>query len=233
MKENLQPASRADLYTVIHKAVRAFLCDTLTAVGKADAEDEQEMAGVLAQVRGLANFCETHLKHENDFVHAALEARRPGSSKQTAGDHVHHESAIAQVRTFADDVEKTEGAKRSEALLKLYRYLALFVAENLTHMNIEETDNQAALWSAYTDEELIGIERALIASLKPEELMVGMRWMLVGLTPGERAAKLAGIRMGAPAPAFEAILGLARTHLSQKDWRKLSQALALPEPMAA
>ena len=111
--------------------------------------------------------------------------------------------------------------------------LALFVAENLTHMNVEETDNQAALWSAYTDEELIGIERALIASLKPEELMVGMRWMLVGMTPAERSAKLAGIRMGAPAPAFEAILGLARAHLSQKDWRKLSQALALPEPMAA
>jgi hypothetical protein len=39
---------------------------------------------------------------------------------------------------------------------------------------------------------------------------------------------LADMRAHAPAPAFEAALGVVRPHLSERDWGKLVQSLGLP-----
>jgi hypothetical protein len=39
---------------------------------------------------------------------------------------------------------------------------------------------------------------------------------------------LSGARAYAPAPVFEMLLGLARAHLSRRDWQKLAQTLQLP-----
>jgi hypothetical protein len=228
-----QTPNRFDIYALIHKGLRAFMCDVMITVGRADADDEKDVTAVLAKVRELADYCEGHLRHENHFVHAALEARRPGSSEHTAEEHYHHEWAISQIRSLADDVDSASGNARVAALSALYRYLALFVAENFTHMNIEETENNAALWATHSDEEIMNIERALISKLKPQEMAISMRWMLPAMTPQERAAKLAGTHAGAPAPAFEALLGIAHTHLSPRDWNKLSEALGLAEQLAA
>lgn len=226
-------APRFDIYVLIHKALRAYMCDTLLAVARADADDARDVSAVLAQVRELAGFCANHLRHENDFVHAAMDARRPGSAAQTAGDHVHHEEELDRLRSLADAVEKSGNTERTAALLQLYSCLALFVAENFTHMNVEETQNNTALWSAYTDDELMEIERALVASIAPEEMALVMRWMIPSMSAGERAEMLSGIRASAPEPVFGAMLGIARAHLSDRDWGKLSQALDLPEPLAA
>ena len=73
-------APRMDLYRGIHKAVRAFMCDTLTMVGQRDIDSDENVAALVAQVRGLAAFCADHLAHENQLVPPAMEARRPGSS---------------------------------------------------------------------------------------------------------------------------------------------------------
>ncbi|RJG06122.1 hypothetical protein D3870_08995 [Noviherbaspirillum cavernae] len=226
-------APRYDIYAIIHKALRAFMCDTLVSVGNADADDAKEVAAVLAQVRELAAFCASHLKHENDFVHPAMEAAQPGAAAQTAGDHLHHEWALRQVGTLADAVDAASTEVRAAALGQLYRYLAVFVAENFTHMNIEETDNNAVLWAACSDEELMGIEHAIVASIPPDEMAASMRWMIPAMTANERAAALGGMRAGAPAPVFDAVLGIAHTYLSERDWNKLALALALPERLAA
>jgi hypothetical protein len=80
--------TRFDIYGLIHKALRADMGETLTAVGRMDALDDGETSATLARVRSLLALARAHLEHENDFVHQALEARRPGSSAATAQDHV-------------------------------------------------------------------------------------------------------------------------------------------------
>src|SRR6478735_7927880 len=82
---------RFDLYTGIHKALRALMADTLLAVGRMDVADELELAQVTQRVIELLEFCRSHLRHENEFVHSAIEARAPGASGAIAHDHVHHE----------------------------------------------------------------------------------------------------------------------------------------------
>lgn len=225
--------SRFDIYRIIHKALRNFMMDTLTAMGSMDCNDAAQTAQVLNQVRELAAVCRGHFSHENDFVHAAMEVRRPGSAAQVAAEHEHHAWAIGRLEALADAVDQAQGLARQENADELYRYLALFVAENLVHMNLEETENNAVLWATHTDAELLAIEHAIVASLSPQESMATMRWMLPAMNASERAAHMQGIRLHAPAPVFDAMMTIARTHLPSPEWSKLLQSLEVPVQAAA
>ena len=223
---------RFNLYTVIHKGLRAAMSDALTAVGRMDPLDDADTTRVLTDVRALLALLRSHLEHENDFIHPALEARRAGASRHTAQDHEQHESAIATLEAQVRRVAAAQGTARADAQQRLYATLALFVGENLEHMQIEETDNTQALWAAYSDEEVLAIHAALVAAVPPVEMRQVLRWMVPSITPYERAALLGGIQSTAPAPAFSQVLDSVRPLLTPREWDKLMHALA-PLPVAA
>lgn len=228
----MEGTSRFDIYRVIHKALRALMAEALTALGRADVQDDREAAHVLARIRSLVAILRGHLEHENEFIHRALEARRPGSSARTADDHAHHLESIAALEALLRELESDSGAARVEAAHRLYQELALFVAENLVHMQIEEADNNRVLWAAYTDAELIELQNALVASVPPQELAEVLPRMASAATPSERALLLADVQRKAPAEVFSGLLESVRPHLNAREWDKLMRALA-PLPLAA
>ena len=73
--------SRYNIYEVIHKALRARLSQTLVAIGQIDADDEASVQQVVADVRTTLTIMRGHLHSENEFVHAAMEARAGGKQK--------------------------------------------------------------------------------------------------------------------------------------------------------
>jgi len=220
-------APRVDMYAGIHKALRALMADTLLAVGRMDSEDALERAQVTQRVLELLDFCRSHLRHENDFIHPALEARAPGASGKIAHEHEEHLQAIVALADQATALLQCEPAARPAAALALYRALSLFIAHNFEHMHVEETAHNAVLWARYTDAELIEIHNALVASIPPDEMMYVLRWMVPFMNPAERAAMLGDMRDHAPAPAFAAALEVVRPHLSEREWAKLGQSLGL------
>lgn len=220
-------ASRMDIYAGIHKALRALMMDTLQALGRADVNDAPELHVACERVLELADICTSHLRHENDFVHPAMEARRSGSSAGIASEHVEHMEAIERLRTsVAGLCTASRGPAQAAAALALYRQLALFVAENFLHMHIEETEHNQVLWSCYSDDELRALEGRIVAAIPPAENMKLMRWMIPAMTPVERAELLAGMQAAAPAPVMISVLDTVRPHLSQREWTKLGSALA-------
>jgi len=226
----LKPRPRAapgryDVYAQIHKGLRSFMADTLCRIGRLDAADEFELAEGAAQLRGLLALCRGHLEHENDFLHAAMEARRPGSTAQAAGEHVHHLRSIESLEAELAALERAGSEDCAAAALELYRSLALFVAENLEHMHHEETAHNAVLWDAYGDAELEAIERALVASVAPDEMAAVARWMLPAMTAPDRAAKLTVMRPAMPPQAFAGTLAMLKAQLTERDWYKLGAAL--------
>lgn len=222
-------AQRLDLYVGIHKALRHFMTDTLHRVGRMDSSDAADMARALGQFEDLMALCEQHIHHENDFVHAAIEARAPRAAARTAGDHVEHFAHIEALRADARRVAQADTATRPALALRLYRHLALFVADNFQHMNVEETQNNATLWAHYSDDELMDLHHRILASLPPEETMVVMRWMIPASSPAERAQILGGMQASAPAPAFLAALDIVRPHLDDTAWDKLARALGVAQ----
>jgi hypothetical protein len=223
--------SRYDIYRRVHKAVRACLFDATLALGRADPHDDCELRAALASLEELLAFCETHLEHENAFIHRAMEARRPGSARHFVEDHVHHEASIESLRAMARAAAAAQGEARDAALHRLYRALAVFVADNLEHMEREEAENNAVLQSAYTDVEIAGIERELVASLAPGAMMQALRWFFPAMSHAERVGMLAGMAQ-APAAAREGALGVARARLAPGEFAKLAAALAQREEVA-
>lgn len=226
--------SREDMYRPIHKALRALLADTLTALGRMDVHDELELAQTTQRTLQVLDFMRSHLRHENEFVHPALEARAAGSSSMIASDHEHHETEIDALAAQATALLNTSASSRDAQALLLYHRFSIFMADNFDHMHFEETQHNAALWAHYSDAELMQVHDRLLASIPPEEMMFALRWMLPFMNPGERAGLLGGMRANAPAPVFAAVLDMVRPHLQAREWDKLMLALGIGEaPCAA
>lgn len=219
---------RHDLYAGIHKGVRLLLTDTLVRAGRVDAANAAALRQLAADVQALAALCRSHLAHENAHVHPVLERLQPGSSQRIAAEHVEHERDIEALRRHAAALVDCAPAERAAACRSLYLALGLFVAHNLAHMDIEETEHNAVLWAHLDDAQIAAIEGAIVASLTPDETMASMRWMLPALAPAERTELLRAMQAGAPAEAFAAVTALARDVLPPGDWPALAAALGLP-----
>lgn len=216
---------RVDLYADIHKALRAVMCETLLRVGRTDATDADETRSTLAVVRDLLAMCRAHVDKENRYVHPAIEARATGVSARIALEHDEHLQAIADLEEDVQVVEVTAVRSRAAALMRLYRHLSLFVAENFEHMIVEETSHNAALWAHYSDAELSGIHERILASIPPAEMTTVLRWMVPSVDATSRTQLFAGMRAQLPPEAFDGILGLAKSSLQPRDVAKLERSL--------
>lgn len=216
---------RYDPYLIVHKGLRALMFETLQRVGRMDPDDDEDTAQALARLRELVSLAGTHLHHEDLFVHPAMEARAPGSTGHAVAGHHSHREALAALLDGCVRVEESSGRGRAAAALALYRSLALFVAEDLEHMHVEETENNAVLWATHSDAELMALVQRLVASIDPATNAIFSRWMVAASTPAERATLLRGARQAMPSAAFDAMLQGVTQRLDARDRVKLAEAL--------
>lgn len=212
------PTPRFDIYAPIHKALRQFMTDTLLRLGRLDLADPQDLAAGLAQLDTLLDAAASHLQHENEGIHPAIEAHHPGLSHRIATEHREHLDTLATLRAHATALR---AAPEAAAAHRLYRQLAAFVAENFEHMDMEETRHNQALWAAYSDAELQAMEGRILAAIGPQETSLWLRWLIPALNPSERAQLIAGLPPEAQAP----VLDSARALLDDVAWAKLCRAV--------
>jgi hemerythrin-like domain-containing protein len=216
---------RLDLYAGIHKALRALMTDTLSRVGRLDTDDASDIAETLGRVDALLEACRAHVAKENAYVHPAIEARRCGASQRIADEHDDHLESIAALEAETAALRALPGAPAAQ---RLYRQLALFVAENLEHMHVEETQHNALLWEAYSDAELAEIHQRILASIAPAEMEALLPLMVAAGSPAERADMLSGLQQQIPPEAMRGVIALVRPHLDTTAWDKLARALRIP-----
>lgn len=225
-------APRFSLYAGIHKALRRWMGHVLERTGAIDIADDTDVRAACDEVDALLTQLRAHLKHENDYLHTAIEAKEPGGARTTADDHAAHVDSIEALAAETAALRAAPAAQRDTRAARLYRHLALFVAENLEHMHYEETANQALLWAHYSDIELMEIHDRLVASIDPVEMMQILAWMSPALSPQELTGLLAGMRGKAPAAVFDAVLGCVRGHVDGAKWRKVLGGLQLGDGAA-
>ena len=218
-------APRLDFYAGIHKALRLFMTDTLTRLGRIDADEAADLGPALAQFGTLLEVLADHVEHENSFVHAAIEARRPGGATVTADAHEEHVASIEQLRAEGLRLAALPAGQRAAAAHKLYLHLALFVAENLQHMQVEETVNNATLWALYTDAELLEIHDRLVASIAPQKMVEILRWMAPAFAPKELAGMLGGMRAGMPPEAYLGVVAVVQSRIDAARWAQVERLL--------
>jgi hypothetical protein len=219
---------RHDLYGPIHKGLRFALGALLADLGSTDFTERAEAIAICARLRVQMVLSASHLAHEEAHVHAALEARAPGSTGRLEAAHRHHDATFEEIATLLKAAECAVDAERAPIGRALYLRFSQFVAEDFAHMAEEEQITLPLLHSLFSDEELVGIEAAIVADIPPEKMMMYLRLMLPALSRPERAGFLAFMRPSAPPEVFQAVIEhAARPALHPEDFADLTRRLDL------
>jgi hypothetical protein len=220
-------APRLDLYAPIHKALRVLMSDTLQCMGRVDVTDLDDLTDALDRLDTMLVLLAAHLKHEDNFMHPAIEARLAGAAATTSADHLQHAAALSRLMAHSDALRGTSARDRAAQAHTLYTELAVFVGENLLHMAVEETSNNAQLWALYSDDELTALHERLLASVEPEVMMRLLHWMARSLNPGELAGLMSELQRKLPPQAMVAVLAQTRDSLDHRRWAELARGLGL------
>ncbi len=215
-------------YRYIHKGMRTLMFSTLRHAGALDAACAAERAQIVDEVERLLATCADHLAHENEFFHAPLRQRAPRAVLPFHEDHLGHLEAIAALRLLLQRLRDAGTAQAPSLAYELYLRLSAFVGENLEHMAEEESVLTQALWAHFSDDELIGLETALHATLAPHEMAFYLRWMAQGLNATEAAQLLAGARTQVPEAVFPQLADTVQAEMPPARWARVAAALGLP-----
>lgn len=215
---------RHNIYYMIHKALRLRLGHTLQLLGSTDWANPQASQAAQSDLQQTLDLCASHLQHENDFIHPALENHYPGTSRQAGHDHGEHQTSISELRQLAQLLDTSSEQQRPGCANSLYQQFALFVGENLCHMHLEETAHNAVLWHAFNDQQILQIEQELLDSIPPAEKMGVLPWMLRAASTAECRQLLQGVRAQVPAEAWPQIQAGLLSQLSGADLAKLQHA---------
>jgi hypothetical protein len=180
--------TRFDLFTPIHKALRAALFDAMQQVARCDFAFAPEAAAVAAALLRLSGFLSEHADHE-DRVLLPVVARLAG---ELAADlHAAHARIGGLEHEVVRLSERLAGAPPAERLSlgrRLHDALGTLVAEHLLHMKREEVEVNRLLWAHFTDAELLELHGRIVAAIPPARMQEWFALLLPAVNALERGA---------------------------------------------
>jgi hypothetical protein len=108
-----------------------------------------------------------------------------------------------------------------------YRELAAFTSSYLEHQDFEERQVMPALERAIGVDEVLALDRAIVASIPPDEVASGLSVMLPAMNLDDRTEMLGGMRAGAPPEVFAGVWALAGSVLTPADHAALGTRLGI------
>jgi hypothetical protein len=134
---------------------------------------------------------------------------------------------MAQLEILSDRSVDAEPARRRAMLHRLYLGLASFTSDYLKHQAFEELEVNPALAVALAPEELLAIDQAIIASVPPDLMAMGLTVMIPAMNVEDRTELLGGMQAGAPQEVFDGVIGLVQTVLRPADYAAITARLGL------
>jgi len=183
---------RVDMFTTIHKGVRAMLFELAVEAARVDLRDDAAVAGLVARVTRTCTFLDEHAHHEDVHIVPALRRATPEVATALDVEHRMLETIQAEVTRVAGVLATAPVVERGAIGGQLVRLLNRLIAAQLAHMGREETDANEALWGAFTDPELAAIREGLIGTIPPARYAEWRELLAPALNPIERGLVLGG-----------------------------------------
>lgn len=179
-----------DLYGAVHKGLRYAFAELLIRFGTCPVEEPGAVDRMLDDLEGLFYLLVCHAGHEDERLHAAIEARAPGAATRFAAAHARQERMLAELRERICGVASATPATFAGHWRTLALRFATFAAEHLAHMTEEEEYAQPLIERLYTLDEIKQLHAAVLADIGPDEMLAFQRVMIAGSSPAERAQML-------------------------------------------
>ena len=185
--------TRFDLYAHVHKALRVLFLETLAAAGRTDFENPLELPALASTVRRTARLASGHAEHEDRAIHPLLHRHAPELAADLEAGHDRYEGLERKLEETLVALERAEPAQRAALGRQLAETLDAYVADNVTHMRLEETRANRVLWAHLDDGELIAIQGQILAGMTPAQIEEMVELMLAAGNARERAALLTAL----------------------------------------
>jgi hypothetical protein len=178
---------RVDLFTTIHKGIRALLFDLAADAARADVSSTAAVDALADTVERVLAFLEEHAHIEDTFIIPELRALDPDLAEEIARDHRGLDAVQTEVALAADALSLADLSQRPVAGAQLVRVINHLVAVHLLHMNREETEILATLWAGRDDATLAALRGRMAGSLPRERFVAWMAVVRPALNPTELA----------------------------------------------
>ncbi len=165
---------RVDLFTIIHKGIRALLFELAREAARVDVTSTHAIDGLVARIERTFGFLDEHARIEDTHVMPALRARDVALADELDAEHRGLEVVQLEVERAADALALAQLSVREEAGAHLARLINHLVAVQLIHMNREETEVIVCLRAGYRDDELLALQgraKAMLGSARHAEWM--------------------------------------------------------------
>lgn len=214
-----------DLYKDIHKAIRTELFDVTAAAGRLDPTDCTARVAHAGRVREVVKLLLSHAEHEDHHIEPALRAVAPALAEEIHVDHVGLDAAMGDLIDLAD-LAFAEGRHDARAAVhELYLSLGDFTARYLHHQSTEERVVMPRLFDALGFDAVLVINRAIVASIPPDEMGSSLAIMLPAMNADDRTEMLGGMKAEAPPEVFGGVWALAGQVLAPRDVAQLAERL--------
>lgn len=215
--------ARDDLFTMIHKALRAGLFDAAVEAGGIDWGDRVQVEELERRWSRVVALVGSHAGHEENYIWPLLESKRRGAVAELG---IGHDAVDADIEAVDREFKKALRDPGPATGLTFYRALTQFIGHAMEHFAAEEPAAMELLWATCTDEELAKCRADFMATISPEEAAWTLELILESSSLEERVRVLEGLRRSMPAEAFEAWLAEAEDVLSPRAFARLESTRA-------
>lgn len=215
--------NRMKPYDLPHKAIRNALSQLSLLAGKTSYTNEQEVSRLFELGQAVFGILSIHARDENAVTLHELELKVPGASQHDLHDHKKIEAMLAELEQQLEKLlqdARQGNASQDEGDL-FYMRLNHFHATYLHHMHEEETETQPLLLQHFTDEELAGHRRKIMAGNPPETLLTWFRFVFPAQSQRDNLGLVQGFRANAPQAFFERAVQEIRKYMSKEEFEML------------
>jgi hypothetical protein len=217
---------RYNVFQQIHKGLRAVLYDTSMALQQTDFETATEPSHALSRLIETLDFFDGHGHHENNHIFCLLDEHAPELVAEMEAEHEKDHELSKELRKLVASFSNTTTAEEKYLSgTQICHSFNAFIAFNLTHMHKEETVINEALWTHYTDEEIIQANRLLVSNLRTDEMDLSALWMIRSGSNKELVKWLSGIRANTNEEQLQKLLAIVGKELPIERYAMIEQEL--------
>ncbi len=227
-----------DLFTPIHKALRAMLYDLSARLQTNDFADTAATTAVVSHLESdfavarSAGCVVCVLSHHAGDEESAIfpQVSRVGerlvqSLREEHHDLARRELAIGELAHRLLAMQSPDD--RIAAGVQLNHRANELLGAYLTHMNREDTELVPLMQEHFTDAQMIEMRSVIMGGMPPERLFAILGWMLPALNVTELSAMFTSMRPGLPPPVFRAISDLAAARVDPARWSLVKERVGI------
>lgn len=178
--------NRVDLFTTIHKGVRALLFDTSIEAARVDITSNRAVDSLIERIDLMIELLEEHEVVEHAEILPFIESVDPSLAQELSRAHDELVAVGGSIERAARNLVLAPEEARGPQLRALRQVMDLASIKYLSHLTHEETMVNAVLWSTLGDSDLLAIHDRIVARLGDERVRQWQTILEPVMAPSER-----------------------------------------------